>query len=62
MYLQLVPEALDFTYLVSNGTDVWTECYRREEPAPIMYTVNNFLSWLHTMGLMQLYQEKWLAR
>ena len=62
MYLQLIPEAMDFTYLVSNGTDVWTECYRREEPAPIMYTVNNFLSWLHTMGLMQLYQEKWLAR
>lgn len=62
MYLQLVPEALDFTYLVSNGTDVWTECYRREEPVSIMYTVNNFLSWLYTMGLMQLYQEKWLAR
>lgn len=62
MYLQLIPEAMDFTYLVSNGTDVWTERYRREEPAPIMYTVNNFLSWLHTMGLMQLYQEKWLAR
>ena len=62
MYLQLIPEALDFTYLVSNGTDLWTECYRREEPAPIMYTVNNFLSWLYTMGLMQLYQEKWLAR
>ena len=25
----LIPEAQTFSYLVSNGMDVWTECYRR---------------------------------
>lgn len=62
MYLELVPEAESFVYIVSNGTDVWTEEYRREEiQIPITVTANDFLCWLRSMDLMDLYKEKWLA-
>lgn len=62
MYMALVPEALDFTYLVSNGTNVWHEKYRRDETPPIEPIVADFLVWLETNGLMELYKEYWLAR
>ena len=29
-YLELIPEASEFTYLVSNGNSVWYETYRRD--------------------------------
>lgn len=62
MYLELVPDAQAFCYVVSNGTDVWTEEYRREELiTTITYIARDFLDWIRTMGLMELYQEKWLA-
>ena len=31
VYLSLLPEAREFSYLVSNGVNVWQETYRREE-------------------------------
>lgn len=34
-YMLLIPEAQQFSYLVSNGMDVWTECYRRDETPDI---------------------------
>lgn len=61
-YLELVPEAQGFTYIVSNGTDVWTERYRRDETADIRPIISDFLAWLQTMGLMDIYREKWLAK
>lgn len=61
-YFELVPEARDFTYLVSNGSAVWPETYRREESPSIFPTISDFLDWLRTMGLMELYQEKWVAK
>lgn len=62
MYLALVPEALDFTYLVSNGTEVWTEQYRRDETPDILPTVRAFLDWLRMAGLMEVYMEHWAAK
>lgn len=62
MYLELVPEATAFTYLISNGTDVWTETYRREETRSIYPIAADFLAWLSDVGLMDLYREKWLAK
>lgn len=61
-YLELVPEAEHFTYLVSNGTDVWQEKYRREETPSIYPIISDFLDWLTARDLLGLYQEKWLAK
>ncbi len=59
MYMELVPGAEDFTYLVSNGTDVWTETYRRDETPAIGPIIRDFLGWLEENGLMQIYLTHW---
>lgn len=61
-YLELVPEAKKFTYLVSNGSWVWPETYTREETPSIIPTISDFLNWLESRGLMEIYQKKWLAK
>lgn len=58
-YFELIPEAQQFTYLASNGNDVWTETYRREESRSIFPIISDFLDWLRTSDLMPVYQEKW---
>ena len=62
VYLELIPEADAYSYLVSNGSDLWTETYRREESRDIEPIIYDFLDWLYCMGLMDLYREKWLAK
>ncbi len=59
MYMELVPEAESFTYLVSNGTDVWTEEYRRDETVPIWPVIQEFLWWLKLSGNFDIYKEHW---
>lgn len=61
-YLELVPEANGFTYVVSNGTDVWTERYRRDETPSILPTIANFVDRLQTMDLLEVYKSHWLAK
>lgn len=61
VYMELVPEAQEFTYLVSNGTDVWTETYRRDEVRSIYPTIIEFLEWLNSTGFITTFREKWLA-
>lgn len=60
-YFELIPEAQQFTYLVSNGTNVWPETYRREESQDIKIIISDFLSWLAAQDLMEIYKEKWVA-
>lgn len=62
MYLALVPEAYAFTYLISNGTNVWPEHYRRDETPDILQTIQHFFTWLDSQGLTQLYLDNWEAR
>ena len=62
VYLEIVPEAEHFTYLVSNGSEVWTEQYRREDTPSIFPIISDFLDWLTVHGLLELYKEKWLAK
>lgn len=62
MYMELVPAAMDFSYLVSNGTDVWTETYRRDETPSIYPIIADFLRWLEAVGLMAVYKQHWGAR
>lgn len=61
-YFEIVPEANRFTYLVSNGSAVWPETYRRDETPSIKPTISDFLDWLQAMGLMDIYKDKWLAK
>ena len=56
-----MPEATCFKYLISNGTEVWTETYTREETPSIFPVISDFVDWLTATGLLELYKEKWLA-
>lgn len=60
-YLRLIPEAESFMYLVSNGTEVWTEVYRRDETPKIEPIIEAFVDWLNDRGLMDVYKEHWRA-
>lgn len=62
MYMALVPEAMDFTYLVSNGASVWREKYRRDETPPIEPIISDFIAWLEANNLMGIYKSKWIAK
>lgn len=61
-YLEIVPEAKAFTYLISNGTEFWTETYTREETPDIRPIISDFLDWLDTQGLMDVYKKFWEAK
>ena len=61
VYLEIVPEAKAFTYLVSNGTEVWTERYLREDTPAISPIIYDFIDWLSGQGLLKTFQEKWQA-
>lgn len=61
LYLKLVPEAREFTYLISNGTDVWTETYSITETRSIFPVISDFTDWLVDQGLWNVYAEKWAA-
>ena len=60
-YLELIPEAEKFTYLVSNGTEVWTETYRRDETPDITVIIASFIEYLKGNGLWGLYVKHWTA-
>lgn len=61
-YFEIVPEAQTFTYMVSNGSAVWPETYRREEAPSIIPVISDFFSWLTAVELMEVYKEKWVAK
>lgn len=61
-YMELVPEAHEFVYLVSNGTQVWTtDRYRRDEVRDIRTVIAAFIDWLNANDLMAVYTEYWQA-
>lgn len=60
-YMELIPEADKFTYLVSNGNEVWTETYRRDETPSVIPIIENFLGYLRENGLWELYAKHWAA-
>lgn len=59
MYLSLVPEARDFTYIVSDGKWVYRERYPMEIVEPIEPKLRHFAQFLRRFGLWETYQEKW---
>jgi len=62
MYFELVPEAQRFVYVVSNGSEVWTEAYDREDTPSIIPVIEDFLRWLERHGLLETYEAKWQAK
>ena len=60
MYLALVPEAFDFTYIISDGKYVYRERYPRDIVPPIQPTINQFLKWLELQGLIETFERKWM--
>lgn len=61
MYYSLVPEMMNFTYVVSNGSDVWTEMYWWDEIPRIEPVITDFIQWLMDMNLMETYKQYWGA-
>ena len=59
MYLALVPEARDFTYIASDGKYVYRERYPREIVPPIDGTVINFCKFLERQNLFEIFITKW---
>jgi hypothetical protein len=60
MYLTLVPEAFDFTYIVSDGKYVYRERYPRDIVSPIEPTIKHFMEYLKKYNnLWDIYTEKW---
>lgn len=62
MYLALVPEAMDFTYIVSDGKYVYRERYPRDIVPPIEPTIKCFMDYLKKHELFEIFTEKWRVR
>ena len=61
MYLALVPEAKDFTYIICDGKYVYRERYPRDIVPDIRDTINQFYKYLQKHNLWEIYEEKWGA-
>ena len=59
LYLEIVPESDRFTYLVSDGSDVFIETYMRNEVEPIDRAIREFMQYLNKVGLMEVYKAHW---
>ena len=60
MYLALVPEAFDFTYIVSDGKYVYRERYPRDIVQPIEVTLRYFMNYIRSRDeLKKILFDKW---
>jgi hypothetical protein len=60
-YLELVPEAYRFEYLICDGTYIYREKYDRYETPSILPRIRDFLRFLKQYNLWDTYTEKWRA-
>ena len=58
-YFYLVPEARKFLYLVSDGNDIYIEPYLPEETRKAADIISEFVDFLETAGLMDVYKANW---
>lgn len=61
-YFYLVPEAMEFLYLVSDGADLYIERYTPEETQSAESLITSFVDFLNSSGLMAEYKEHWRAK
>lgn len=60
-YFYIIPEAVDFTYLVSDGQDLYTERYTPDMCKPFPDIVAQFITSITSMDLLDVYKEHWQA-
>lgn len=60
MYFALVPEAKRFEYVICDGAYVYTEDYERSDTQPIEGLIGQFIKFLQTYHLWDIYAEKWV--
>ena len=58
-YFYLVPEAHEFQYVGSDGSDVYIETYQRDQTPYIGEIIHDFLEFLKGEGLMNVFAERW---
>lgn len=61
-YLYCLPEARDFTYLVSDGQELYTEVYERKSTPDIAEIIDGFRTDLRYRGLDEIYKELWQSK
>ena len=64
MYLEMVGEAKDFTYLVGAGfnddfIEYYSENYTRDELIDIKVVIRTFFQWLKDNGLFEVYAQNY---
>jgi hypothetical protein len=63
MYLEMLPEAYKFEFVVFDGKDVYTEAYTRDDEQENIYNkIRNFFAFLERMNLMEVYKEYWKSK
>lgn len=62
MYFAICPEVDRFVYVVSDGAEVWTETYTRQETPDINVTIEQFVDYLKSDKLLDTYCEKWESK
>ena len=60
-YFYLVPEAHEFQYLGSDGEDIYIETYQRDQSPDIHEIIHDFLEFLKSEGLTDVFMEKWVV-
>ena len=58
-YFYLVPEAHEFQYLGSE--DIYIETYQRDQSPDIHEIIHDFLEFLKSEGLTDVFMEKWVV-
>lgn len=60
VYLELFPEAKKFVYLAfDDNSTLHTETYFRDECEDVTGVIRDFLGWLESNNLLEIYLEKW---
>ena len=60
-YFYLVPEAREFQYLGSDGEDIYIETYQRDQSPDIHEIIQDFLEFLKSEGLTDVFMERWVV-
>ena len=61
-YFYCVPEAHEFNYLVSDGSDLYLERYTPEESRTAAEVIEEFISAMEILGLLDTYKQYWAAK
>lgn len=62
MYFELCPEVNKFTYLISDGKELYKERYERYDTKPIELEIKQFMRFLEERNLVDTYCKKWQSK